>query len=136
MTLDEIYETFIWCLDETEDEYNFRIADAFNEAKKYKYLHPFFQPMIPGKSVWEPCARVIASKSDEELKQKPYLNAMFQWLQDINWPGAIIIYDRLLQMPFSEIEESFIHIRRFAEEEKDMLWLYALDEFKKEVDSK
>ena len=140
MTLDEIYETFMWRSDETQDEYEERIADAINEAKKYKYLHPFSPPLIPGNSisVGDPCARVIALKSDEELY--PYLPVLFEWLQDINWPGATIIFDRLLQMPFSEIEKWYYYSHRQAEREVEQedrtIWLLTLDALKKEIDKK
>ena len=80
MTLDEIYESFIWDASYTVEEYESKISVGINEAKKYKYLYPFIQPVIPekSKSIWEPCAKVIALKSDEELK--PYLCLLFEWL--------------------------------------------------------
>lgn len=134
MTLDEIYETFFWIPEETNEEYYLMVDDAINEAKKYKYLYPFIQPYIPNKSkvVWEPCAKVIAFKSDEELE--PYLNQLFEWLQDMNWPGADIIYDRLLQMPFSLIEDAYNFSCSRAERNNDNPWLMALRDFKKDVD--
>lgn len=135
MTLDEIYETFFWIPGETNEEYYLRVDDAINEAKKYKYLYPFIQPYIPNKSkgVWEPCAKVIAFKSDEELE--PYLNKLFEWLQDMNWPGADIIYDRLLQIPFSLIEDAYNFSCSRAERNNDNPWLTALKDFKKDVDN-
>lgn len=33
-------------------------------------------------------------KSDEELE--PYLISLFEWVQDMNWPGATLIFNRLL----------------------------------------
>ncbi len=50
MTLDEIYESFIWDASYTDEEYESKIAFGINEAKKYKYLYPFIQPVIPEKS--------------------------------------------------------------------------------------
>ena len=111
MTLDEIYESFIWDASYTNEEYESKIAIGINEAKNYKYLYPFIQPLIPGKSkcIWEPCARIVALKSDEELK--PYLYLLFEWLQDLNWPGAYVIFDRLLKMPFSLLENELKHCK-------------------------
>lgn len=129
MTLDEIYESFIWDSSYTDDEYESKISVGINEAKKYKYLYPFIQPVIPEKSkcIWEPCAKVIALKKDEELK--PYLYLLFEWLQDLNWPGAYIIFDRLLKMPYSLLKDELNYCKLRAEKEKDELWLMALEDF-------
>lgn len=56
---------------------------------------PFLQPLTPehNKNVWENCAVITANKSDEELK--PYFAASLEWLQDMNWPGAFCILNRL-----------------------------------------
>ena len=44
-------------------------------------------------SVWEHCAKVLCEKSDAELE--PYLDGLLEWLQDLNWPGAMTIVERL-----------------------------------------
>ena len=133
MTLDEIYESFIWDASYTDEEYESRIAVGINEAIKYKYLYPFIQPVIPekSKSIWEPCARIITLKSDEELK--PYLYLLFEWLQDLNWPGAYVIFDRLLKMPFVLLEGELNYCKRQAEKENDELWLINLEDFSKQI---
>ena len=70
-------------------------------GKKIKCLDVFFQPVYPsGKLVWENCAKIIVSKTDEELE--PYIFKMFEWLDDINWPGALIIFERLVKMKNKE----------------------------------
>ncbi len=133
MTLDEIYESFIWDASYNDEEYESKIAIGINEAKKYKYLYPFIQPIIPkkSKSIWEPCARVIALKSDDELE--PYLYLLFEWLQDLNWPGADVIFDRLLNMPFALLEDALNHCKWRAKRENDELWLMALEDFSKQI---
>lgn len=64
-------------------------------AKNVEAIIPFIQPLTLkyNKNVWENCAIIIAEKSDEELK--PYLVDLLDWLQDMNWPGAFHILDRL-----------------------------------------
>lgn len=64
-------------------------------AKKVETIVPFIQPVTPkyNKNVWENCAVIISEKSDEKLK--PYLVELLEWLQDMNWPGAFCILDRL-----------------------------------------
>ena len=53
------------------------------------------QPIEYGWS-WENCAKVICEKTDEELNK--YTCEMLEWLQDINWPGAFLIMERLEKM--------------------------------------
>ena len=131
MTLNEIYESFIWNSSYTEEEYEKKISAGINEGKEFKYLYPFIQPIVPelGKCLWEPCARIVVSKSDEELA--PYLFLLFEWFQDMNWPGAYTIFDRLLKMPFSMLEKDYTYCKERATSENDALWLRALDDFEK-----
>lgn len=46
--------------------------------------HPF---------VWEKCAYILFDKTDQELE--PYLESLVDWIQDLNWPGALTISERL-----------------------------------------
>ena len=64
-------------------------------ARNIETIIPFIQPLTPehNKNVWENCAVIITEKSDEKLK--PYLVELLEWLQDMNWPGAFCILDRL-----------------------------------------
>ena len=69
--------------------------EALREARKIKSLSVFMQPIEYGWS-WENCAKVICEKTDEELNK--YTCEMLEWLQDINWPGAFLIMERLEKM--------------------------------------
>lgn len=64
-------------------------------ARDTETIIPFIQPLAPkhNKNVWGNCAQIIAERSDEELK--PYLVELLEWLQDMNWPGALCILNRL-----------------------------------------
>ena len=64
-------------------------------AMQCKDFSVFVQPVFPkyNKNVWENCAKVICRKSDMELQ--PYIPLLLEWLQDLNWPGAISILERL-----------------------------------------
>ena len=70
-------------------------AEGISLARNIETIIPFIQPLTPehNKNVWEGCAVIIAEKSDEDLK--PYLVELLGWLQDMNWPGAFCILDRL-----------------------------------------
>ena len=133
MSIDEIYDLFMWDASYTDEEYAEREKKGIEEAGKLKNLYPFIQPIVvpPGKSksVWESCAKVLVLRSDEELK--PFLCLLFEWLQDMNWPGADIIFNRLTQMPFPEIESEFLFSRGWADKTQDEMWRMNLDEFEK-----
>ncbi|MBP3435490.1 MAG: DUF5071 domain-containing protein [Clostridia bacterium] len=134
MTTDEIYTSFLWDESYTEEEYEAKIAAGIQEIRNCKYIYPFILPCVTpenSKSIWEPCATGIALRSNEELE--PYLLLLFEWLQDINWPGAITIFNRLLQMPFSMLESDYTYTRHRAEQENDTLWLATLDNFDKQL---
>ena len=64
-------------------------------AQDAKTIVPFIQPLtqIHNKNVWENCAIIITKKNDAELQ--PHLVALLEWLQDMNWPGAFRILERL-----------------------------------------
>lgn len=70
-------------------------AEGMEHAKNIRSINVFLQPVSPGihKNVWENCAKILASKSDQELQ--PYLLHLLLWLEDLNWPGASILMARL-----------------------------------------
>lgn len=134
LNIDEIYDLFIWDSSYTPEEYKSRVNKGISESQKLKNIFPFIQPIIvpreKSKSIWEPCAKVVSLKSNDELK--PYLYLLFEWLQDMNWPGAYTVFDRLLEIPFSELEVEYSISRKRAEKDNDELWLMALNDFKKQ----
>ena len=64
-------------------------------ARNIETIIPFIQPLTPehNKNVWGNCAVIIAEKNDEKLKNN--LVELLEWLQDMNWPGAFCILNRL-----------------------------------------
>ena len=67
-------------------------------AKDVKCINVFLQPgsRYYGKNVWDNCAKILSARSNEELS--PYMIELMEWLQDMNWPGAFCIFDRLKEM--------------------------------------
>lgn len=55
--------------------------------------------MMPSgrKDCWANCAKVIWTRSDQEVIEVAL--EMFEWLQDLNWPGATDIVSRLKELP-------------------------------------
>lgn len=67
-------------------------------AQNVECINVFLQPGSRhyGKNVWDNCAKILSARSNEELS--PYLIELMAWLQDMNWPGADCILDRLQGM--------------------------------------
>lgn len=98
---------------------------GIEEGKKVKNISVFFQPK-ENKGVWDNCARIIASHTDEELR--PYLPLALEWFEDANWPGYIIIRDRLRKMKADCIYEEYSKAIRYTYQIQDWLWMYWLSE--------
>ena len=92
-------------------------------ARNTETIIPFIQPLTPqhNKNVWDNCAVIIAEKSDENLKL--YLVELLEWLQDMNWPGAFCILNRLKK--YSD-DNSICNAINFCIEKarkfKDQIW--------------
>ena len=92
-------------------------------ARDIETIIPFIQPLTPkhNKNVWENCAVIIAENSDEKLK--PHLVELLEWLQDMNWPGAFCILDRLQKYSDNNSLFSAINVCiRKAKECRDEAW--------------
>lgn len=96
-------------------------------AKKVKYTHAFVMPMVPGKSVWENCAKILFFRTDQILNS--HLFRLLEWTEDINWPGALIVLERLKNfsdmdiLPFA-IQESV----KKASALKNSIWLSSMSQ--------
>ena len=75
-----------------------RQEQGIEMAKDVKCINVFLQPgsRYYGKNVWDNCAKILSARSNEELS--PYMIELMEWLQDMNWPGAFCIFDRLKGM--------------------------------------
>lgn len=96
-------------------------------AKEEQNMAYFFQPMLPNynKNIWDNCATIIASKTDSELE--PYLVDMLYWIQDINWPGAEIILNRLKDFEKnSKFMEAYTKCKKEAINSKDISWIISI----------
>lgn len=99
---------------------------GIEEGKKVKFLSIFFQP-IEEKAVWENCAAIIAERTDAELSR--YVWHMLQWLKDMNWPGATVIWDRLSKMPPATIAYDYSDSLKTALQTEDSVWTSVLKDF-------
>ena len=120
--IQSIYEMLNW---KNTDEIR---AEGFRLARKENDLSLLIMPPAPP-SVWEACAQVLSEKPDAVLE--PYLNRLFEWLYDLNWPGASVILDRLKSFSGEKIKEPFVlffdsvnHLNN----EDGLIWLDNLSE--------
>ncbi len=72
-------------------------------AGEMERIDVFLQPVCDAydKNVWDNCAKILSQKTDEELA--PYLIELFEWLQDMNWPGACCILGRMVEYEKGEV---------------------------------
>lgn len=115
--IDELFHMLSWSSDEETQKKGKEIAG------QSKYLSAFLQP-IEDKSVWNNCAEIFASKSDEELK--PYLFDLLKWLQDINWPGSFTVMERLQRYNPSLLVKPYVYCVNCAWKLEDEEWLHNL----------
>ena len=94
--------------------------EAIREARKIKSLSVFMQP-VEYKLSWKNCAKVICEKTDKELNSYKY--EMLEWLQDLNWPGAFLIMERLEKMNPQLLLNATIYAVKQALLLKDNEWL-------------
>lgn len=113
-------------------------------AKKVTDISPLILPVSPkyNKNVWENCAKIIANRSDEFLV--PYLSDILEWLQDLNWPGAFVIVERLkkfnsklLALPYTKAVIRAIDMQDDGQQWLDNLsYLIEKSDLAKLIDSK
>ena len=110
----ELFKMLSWNSDvETQQK-------GIEEGMKVQYISIFIQP-IEDKSVWENCAKIIEQKTDEILE--PYMFLLLDWLQDENWPGFDIIFNRIQSMPVKMISNAYSYTIKKAVRQNDVMWL-------------
>lgn len=77
------------------------------EARKIEDLSLLIMPLVR-EFVWEACADVLAEKTDEELE--PYIPKLLEWLNDLNWPGACTILERLRIFSPQKLKPYFVEL--------------------------
>lgn len=122
-SIDEIMFLISWERSEVEQ------AEGINSAEDMQCIKTFFLPMGKngGKKVWENCAVIISRRHDEELI--PYIMDMLCWIEDLNWPGAEIILQRLIQMSgVQELTLAIDDIVPILVQQKKRSWLLSIYE--------
>lgn len=77
------------------------------------------------KKCWESCAYILSEKNITAMSDS-IIDKLFMWLQDMNWPGAEIIFSYLVS---AEPEKWILNYEKAIERainENDDDWLYSL----------
>lgn len=115
--INELFKMLNWNSDEETQK------KGIEEGSKVKCFSIFIQP-LEDKGVWENCAKIIAQKSDEDLRS--YLIFLLEWLKDANWPGFDIMYNRIKAMPAKLVCGAYAYSIRKAAGIEDEMWLVYL----------
>lgn len=108
------------------------IIKAIESGEKIKCLDPFILPNYEGnnKGVWNGCAIILSSKTDQELK--PYIRKIMTYLQDLNWPGSLKIFERLIKIKGKWFDEELNYMLDYTKQIKDECFYEVLEELKVE----
>ncbi|MBE6642524.1 MAG: DUF5071 domain-containing protein [Ruminococcaceae bacterium] len=87
------------------------ISKGINLAKEIDDLSLLIMPSA-SVSVWEYCADILYEK--EDLLLEPYLPSLLEWLEDLNWPGAMVIAKRLMVFSGKKLKQPFIDRYNYA----------------------
>ena len=102
-------------------------------AKNIQSINVFLQPCNKNynKNVWDNCAQILSERTDDELSF--YFEELMCWLQDMNWPGAFCIFDRLKKMlDVPGFQYSYNVCIKCAKALDDEAWINNLEMLKEE----
>ena len=123
--INEIYKMLDWQSKFGDQLRGIRLARNLDD------LSLLILPCANGKSkaVWDNCARALYELSDDRLEK--YLTSLLEWLQDLNWPGALVILDRLKVFSGKKLKKPFIDCFTHAQNlnnEEGLRWIDYLSE--------
>lgn len=121
MTIDEIFK-LLDCNNSIDDQ-----ELGLANARISRGLHYFLQPgeslcgFSNNKNVWHNCALILSEQTDDKLE--PYLVELFDWLKNMDDPGADVIMERLRQYKRNSIFLLALSLRlNKANKLKDKAW--------------
>lgn len=100
---------------------------AINEIASIVNLNPntLIQPL--SKEYWENAARALSMIGYPRIEEA--IPGLFNWLQDLNWPGALIVMDLLKSLPKEVIIRHLESAVSEAFSTDDDIWLINLATF-------
>lgn len=127
ISIDKIFKYLSWDNNDEVQKYGIELASQISN------LSVLIMP-VESKSIWENCAKVLINKSDEDLQL--YYIHLFEWLQDLNWPGAYLIYDRLICVSDEKLLTAYKYSLSVAKKMQDSVWEKVLKDFLAEYNQK
>ena len=112
-------------------------AKGVETAKDIKSINVFLQPVDKkhNKNVWDNCAEILCKRKDDELN--PYLINLLEWTEDLTWPGAMSVFDRIISDNDDiSFELAINRCIKKAEMLDDNIWLKTLIEIKTRRDNR
>ncbi|MEQ8156526.1 MAG: DUF5071 domain-containing protein [Clostridiaceae bacterium] len=88
-------------------------------------LNDLIQPL--SKEYWENAARVLSKIGYPKIEEA--IPGLFNWLQDLNWPGALIVMELLKSLPKEAIIRHLESAAKEAFSTEDDIWLINLATF-------
>lgn len=89
-----------------------------------EYAPLLVQPM--GKMYWENAAEVL--KAIGYPRNKLAVGGLFEWLRDLNWPGAFTAMESIESIEIKTLIPYLENAIKKAAEENDEMWIMALKE--------
>lgn len=121
-SINKIYQLLDWNNSESTQLKGIEYAVRINR------IDYFIQPITEmySKNIWDNCAKILSFKTDDELKDN--LQDLLEWIQDLNWPGAFTILERINAFKDRElIQKAKTKCKHIANENDDQVWLDNLD---------
>ena len=108
-------------------------VNVINEFKKIKnkHLNKLIRP-FKNKSYWKNAA--IAIREIGYPKIEEIIPDLIVWLQDMTWPGAMIIEDVLMTVPREVLTKHIENAVEIAWDSEDDEWIYWISELVKDYD--
>ncbi len=118
--IDNLIEQLSW--NGTEEQQR-QAIDALVAQIPHRELYKLMRPGEV-KDTWQNAAEVIA-RYNRKFGQQEILG-MFEWLQDINWPGASVIFKKLNSMSRQQISAPLEMAMCQAKHTNDQEWMEQL----------
>jgi hypothetical protein len=106
------------------DELQQKAIDELTLIIDDENLYRLIQPIDKG--YWENAAVILKRIGFPRLMVVS--DGLTRWLQDLNWPGARIIFNIFCDLPNDELVPILKTAIKNAESENDTVWLYWLNE--------
>lgn len=100
---------------------------AINELVSMANLNSSTLIQPSGKEYWENAARALSTIGYPRIEEA--IPGLFNWLQDLNWPGALIIMELLKSLPKEVIIRHLESAASEALSTDDDIWLINLSTF-------